>query len=500
MKKVILAILDGTGYRKESLGNAVKNADTSFLDSLLNKYPHSLLEASGNAVGLPKGQMGNSEVGHLTIGSGRIVPQSLLKIDRYIENNSFINNEVLISLFNHVKKNGSRLHLCGLLSDGGVHSHINHLFSLLDACKRYGINDVYLHLILDGRDTLPNVSIKYLEELENYIDKNNIGKIASISGRFYAMDREEIWDRVKLYYDVLTSESPIYSDYKSFINEKYDEGIFDEFIPPFLVDSNGLVLDGDGFLMFNFRPDRLVELCEAFTMDNFNYFPVNKFSNLKFVTMMPVSNKLSIPSLFSHEEVNNTLGEVLSKNNLRVLRIAEDAKFPHVTHFFDGDKDIELSLTDKVKIPRHDVLTYDLDPAMSSYEIVERIEKDISLYDFICVNFANGDMVGHTGNYSATVKAMEELDKCIEKLYDISIKNDFILILTADHGNCEEMIGENGEVLTTHTTNLVYFVVCSDLYRIENGKLSNIAPSILDIMDIPIPYEMDNSIIKNVNN
>lgn len=496
MKKVILAILDGVGFRKESIGNAVKNADTPFLDSLLDKYPHSLLEASGNAVGLPKGQMGNSEVGHLTIGSGRVVPQSLLKIDRYIDSTGFINNEVLMSMFNYIKKNGSRLHLCGLLSDGGVHSHINHLFSLLDACKKFGINDVYLHLILDGRDTLPDVSIKYLEELENYIDKNNIGKIASISGRFYAMDREEIWDRVKLYYDVLTSESSVYPDYKSFIKEKYNEGIYDEFIPPFMVDSDGLVLDNDGLLLFNFRPDRLVELCKTFTEEDFKYFPIKKFSNLKLVTMMPVSKSIDIPSLFKHEEVNNTLGEVLSKNNLRVLRIAEDAKFPHVTHFFDGDKDVELSLTNKVKIPRHDVLTYDLDPAMSSYEIVEKIEKDINLYDFICVNFANGDMVGHTGNYSAAVRAMEELDKCIERLYNVAIENDFTLILTADHGNCEEMIGKNGEVLTTHTTNLVYFVVCCNLYKLDNGSLSNIAPSILDIMDIPIPKEMDNSIIK----
>lgn len=495
MKKVILAILDGVGYRKEEFGNAVRNAETPCLDSLLKRYPYSFLEASGNAVGLPKGQMGNSEVGHLTIGSGRVVPQSLLKIDRYIDNEGFINNDVLISLLSHVKDNNSKLHLCGLLSDGGVHSHINHLFGLLDACKSFGVNNVYLHLILDGRDTSYNSALEYLDELEGYISKNNIGTIASISGRFYAMDRECIWDRTKLYYDTLVNGNNVCSSYKKYILDSYDNGNYDEFIRPFMVNSDGIVSDNDGFLVFNFRPDRLVQLCEAFTLDGFDFFDVKKFSNFKFVTMMPVSNKFDIPCLFEREIVTNTLGEVLSNNNLRVLRIAEDAKFPHVTHFFDGDKDVDFPLTDKIKIPRKDVLTYDLYPAMSSFDIVNKIEEKIGLYDFICVNFANGDMVGHTGNYDAGIDAVNALDKCIEKLYDIAIANDFILLITADHGNCEEMIGSNGEMLTTHTTNLVYFIVCSDMYEVKNGTLSNIAPSILDIMGISKVNQMNESII-----
>ncbi len=496
MKKVILAILDGVGYSEKIKGNALRNADTPFLDSLLCNYPYSFLDASGNAVGLPAEQMGNSEVGHLTIGAGRTVYQSLERINNYIKDDGFVNNDVLNDVFNHVKDNNSKLHLCGLLSDGGVHSHINHLFSLLDACKKSGIKDVYIHVILDGRDTFSACSMKYLDELDSYISSNKIGKLSSISGRFYAMDRENIWDRTKAYYDTLVyGSNEICTDYKSFIETNYKNGITDEFIPPVIVNRDGIVSDNDGFVVFNFRPDRLVQLCEAFTLSDFSSFDTKKFSNLKFVTMMPVSNNLSIPYLLPHEVVNDTLGEVLSSYGLRVLRIAEDAKFPHVTHFFDGDKDVLLPLTDRIKVPRKNVLTYDLAPEMSSKEIVDIIGEKINLYDFICVNFANGDMVGHTGNYNAGLIAVQTLDYCIERLKRIADDNGFTLLITADHGNCEEMIGPNGEALTTHTTNKVYFIVCDDNYEVIDGSLSNIAPSILKIMDINIPSVMEKPIL-----
>lgn len=495
MRKVILAILDGVGYRKESFGNAFLNADKPFLDYLISSYPHCLLNASGNAVGLPEGQMGNSEVGHLTIGAGRTVFQSLERINNYIKDDGFSNNEVLSDVFKHIKSNNSRLHICGLLSDGGVHSHIDHLYSLLDVCKKNNINNVYIHAILDGRDTPLKSCLKYLDDLDKCIKENNIGGLATISGRFYAMDRERIWDRTKKYYDTLVYGDNFYDgDYTSYIENNYDKGITDEFIAPCIFDLDGKVCDDDAFIVFNFRPDRLVQLCEAFSCD-FDYFDVKKFDNFDFVTMMSVSNNFTIPYLVSRDEVNNTLGEVLSLNGLRVLRIAESAKFPHVTHFFDGDKDIDFPLTDKVEISRKDVLTYDLAPEMSSYEIVSEIENKIGLYDFICVNFANGDMVGHTGNYSAGICAVETLDKVVEKLYKLAKDNDFVLLITADHGNCEEMIGSNGECLTTHTTNPVYFIVCDNDYNVCDGSLSNIAGSILDIMNIDKPSVMEKGIV-----
>ena len=496
MKKVIFAILDGFGIREEVVGNAVKNASTKSIDKLLKEFPNSALKASGEEVGLPKGQMGNSEVGHITIGSGRIVNQPLQKINKSLEDKSFYNNEEIIKAINHAKKNKSKLHILGLLSDGGVHSHINHIFALIKMAKEEGVNDIYVHAFLDGRDVGYNSAGVYIEKLEKYLKELKVGKLASISGRFYSMDREKMWDKTKQSYDALVyKHAPIVSDYKSVLEENYRKGIYDEFIPPTIINENGIIEDNDSMIVANFRPDRIPQLIGAFANKDFSYFKTKKFSNLYIVTMMPVSDTLDIPSAFKHDKIDNTLGEILSKEGYRVLRIAETSKYPHVTHFIDGDKDVNLKYTTKIMVPRQEVDTYDQKPEMSAEEVTEKIMHMIDDYDFVIVNYANGDMVGHTGNYNAAVKAVEELDRCVRHLYEMCFQKDILLIITADHGNCEEMIRKDGKPHTYHTTNKVPFIVCDKKYKVEDGELSDIAPSILNTLNIKIPKEMTGNII-----
>lgn len=496
MKKVIFAILDGFGIREEVVGNAVKNASTKSIDKLLKEFPNSALKASGEEVGLPKGQMGNSEVGHITIGSGRIVNQPLQKINKSLEDKSFYNNEEIIKAINHAKKNKSKLHILGLLSDGGVHSHINHIFALIKMAKEEGVNDIYVHAFLDGRDVGYNSAGVYIEKLEKYLKELKVGKLASISGRFYSMDREKMWDKTKQSYDAFVyKHAPIVSDYKSVLEENYRKGIYDEFIPPTIINENGIIEDNDSMIVANFRPDRIPQLIGAFANKDFSYFKTKKFNNLYIVTMMPVSDTLDIPSAFKHDKIDNTLGEILSKEGYRVLRIAETSKYPHVTHFIDGDKDVDLKYTTKIMIPRQEVDTYDQKPEMSAEEVTEKIMHMIDDYDFVIVNYANGDMVGHTGNYNAAVKAVEELDRCVRHLYEMCFQKDILLIITADHGNCEEMIRKDGKPHTYHTTNKVPFIVCDKKYKVEDGELSDIAPSILNTLNIKIPKEMTGNII-----
>ncbi|MBE6139084.1 MAG: 2,3-bisphosphoglycerate-independent phosphoglycerate mutase [Firmicutes bacterium] len=498
MKKVLLCIMDGIGIRKENHGNAVRTANTNNLNMLLEKYPHSLLEASGNMVGLPKGQMGNSEVGHTNIGAGRIVYQPLELITNMIETKKIYNNENINEVMNHVKENDSKLHLLGLLSDGGVHSHIDHLFGLLDMCKDKDVKNVYIHVFTDGRDTLPNSGIEFIKQLQDKLNELGFGKISSISGRYYAMDRDNNWDRIRKCYDVIvnglgrTYEEPI-----KYMEESYQEDVTDEFIKPMLINKDGIISNNDGILTFNFRPDRLRELFKVISNKDFNEFPHKTFKNIKLVTMMPVSDEVVCKNAFEIQKLDNTLGEYLSNKGLKQLRIAETEKYAHVTYFFDGGVEKNLFNCDRVLIPSPKVATYDLKPEMSAYEITDKLFKLMKDYDFIVLNFANGDMVGHTGVFDATVKAVEVVDECVGMLYTKCMENGFTLVITADHGNSDYMLDENNNIITSHSTSLVPFIITDDNYILKNGKLADIAPTILDIMNMEIPNEMTgDSLIK----
>ena len=495
MRKCVLAILDGVGVTNKRIGNAVYSADMKNFKTLIKKYPNSLINASGRYVGLPKDQMGNSEVGHLTIGAGRIIKQPLVMIDDSIKDGTFYKMKNLLSAFEHVNKNNSKLHIIGLLSDGGVHSSINHIFAMIKAAKDNNINNLYVHVITDGRDTLYNCCLKYIEKLDKYLRNNKIGKIASISGRYYAMDREENWDRVEKYYNCIVNGNNFSSlNFNEIIESSYKNNIYDEFIEPVLLDRDGVISDDDGVLIANFRPDRLVQLLKSFS-DGCSNFNVKKFKNLKIVTMMPVSDSICFDTIFLHEVVKNTLGEVLSNNGYKSLRIAEVSKFPHVTHFFDGDKDVVFNNTTFIKIPSSNVLTFDMKPEMSSYIVTDKIIEVMKDYDFILVNYPNGDMVGHTGNFEACKAGLKAVDDCIGKLYDECLKNNYLLILLADHGNAEEMIDKFGNKLTAHTSNKVRLVVCDDKLKVSNGGLADIAPSVLNILGTYIPVDMSGKII-----
>ena len=491
MKKIVLCIMDGIGIRGEVYGNAVKAANTKTLDNLFKTYPNSLLSASGTLVGLPEGQMGNSEVGHTNIGAGRIVYQPLELISNSIRNNEIKSNENIKEVINHVKSNNSKLHLLGLLSDGGIHSHITHLFGLLDMIKDTGINDIYIHIFTDGRDTNPNFGIEYIKALQDKLNSINLGKIASVSGRYYSMDRDNNWDRIRKSYDVIVNglgrETPNVIEY---MENSYNEGITDEFIKPMLIDRKGIISDNDGLLVFNFRPDRLRELFKVITNKEFSEFPHKTFKNIKLVTMMPVSDEVIYKSAFSHQKLDNTLGEYLSTKGIKQLRIAETEKYAHVTYFFDGGVEKDLNNCDRVLIPSPKVATYDLKPEMSAYEITDKLLSVISNYDLVVLNFANGDMVGHTGDFEATVKAVEVVDECVGRIYNKVKELSGTLIVTADHGNSDYMKEEDGTIVTSHSTSLVPFIVTDTKYSLKNGKLADIAPTILDLMDIPIPSDM----------
>lgn len=496
MKKVVLAILDGVGLKKELYGNAYLQGNTPNLNRLLKEYPSSKLFASGSYVGLPDNQMGNSEVGHMTIGSGRINYQPLVRINNAIENRTFFFNDELIKVMDHVSKNASKLHIFGLLSDGGVHSHINHIFALVKMAKECGIKKIYIHAILDGRDTKYNNALIYLNGLNDFLNKIGVGKIATIAGRYYAMDREDFYDRVKLYYDaVVNNFGPSYDSYEELIKDSYHAEEYDEFVKPTIINKLGVVEDNDGIIIANFRPDRLTETFSAITNPKFNMFETKRLENIKTVSMTNVSYKIICNVAFKNIDIKNTLGEVLEKNKVKQLRIAEVSKFPHVTHFFDGDRDLNLKKCVTVKIPKKSVETYDMYPKMSAKEVTDTLIKRFDNFDFAVVNYANCDMVGHTGVFKAAKEAVEEVDKCIGILYENCKKTDTLLIITADHGNVEEMLDRNGNILTTHTTNPVFLIVCDKKYTVTDGTLSNIAPSILNILNLKIPEEMDKKII-----
>ncbi len=490
--KVMLLILDGFGFRKEDHGNAVLKARMPKYMSLYNKYPHSLLEASGELVGLPEGQMGNSEVGHMNLGAGRVVYQPLMLINKEIKENKFKSNIVLNDVINHVNENDSKLHIMGLLSDGGVHSHIDHIIEMIDMASLKGVKKLYIHAFTDGRDTHFNISDKFIKEIQEKLNEVNLGKIASISGRFYSMDRDNKWDRTKKAYDIIVNgNGNVHDDPLLFIESEFQKEIYDEFLTPTLFDSNGIVEDNDGIMFANFRTDRATQLLSAITNNEFDAFDTKKLKNIKLGALMKCNEKVIHSEAFKLEKLENTLGDYLSKNNLTQLRIAETEKYAHVTYFFDGGVDKEIEGCKRILINSPKVRTYDLKPEMSAKEVKSKVLKEMGKHDFILLNFANPDMVGHTGNMVAAIKALEKLDKYVYQIYKKAKNENIVLLITADHGNVEEMLDDNNKVLTSHTTNKVPFIVCSNDYQLIDGKLSDVAPTILKIMNQKIPKEMN---------
>lgn len=498
-KPLVLCILDGCGIAPKGPYNAFDNANTPTLDYIKENYCYTELEASGQEVGLPKGQMGTSEVGHMNIGAGRIVYQSLEMINHAIETKEFFSNENILKVMNHVKENNSKLHLMGLISDGGIHSHTSHIMAIIDMCRANGIKEIYFHLFTDGRDTDIHSAPKFIKKLEEKINEKNDGKIATISGRYYAMDRDNNYDRLKLAYDAICyGIGNKYNDFLEVFEDQYERNITDEFILPSVINP-GTLNDNDGIIVWNYRPDRLREMFTAITNPDESPMETTKFNNIKFVSMMPICDTVKGLTAFTHEEITNGLGEYLSNLGLNQLRIAETEKYAHVTHFFDGDKDVDLNGKKQILIPSPKVATYDLKPEMSAEEVTNTLlaELDKDYLDFVVLNYANGDMVGHTGVYDAAVTAVEFVDKCLKRVFDKVTELDGTLIVTADHGNCDVMVNPDGTVCTTHTTNPVPFMINKKLNLKEHGKLADVAPTILTLMNIPIPVEINGeSLIK----
>lgn len=491
MKKIILLILDGYGINKSDFGNAIKEAKTPVMDKLLMMYPNSELEASGTFVGLPKGQMGNSEVGHMTIGSGRVTPQPLTYINEKIKNKEFFDNELLNNTIDYVLENNSNLHLIGLLSNGGVHSSINHFYAVLALAKMKGLKNIVLDIITDGRDTPVKSGINFVSEFMDKADKLSIGCISTISGRYYAMDRDNRWERIKKSYNAIVYESGNnFPNYNVCFNEHYKRNITDEFINPSVITPGKSIKEKDAVLFMNYRPERMKELISALTDKNFKMFRTKHFENVKFVSLFNIHK--NIPFAFETTKPNNTLGEYLMELDYTQARIAETEKYAHVTHFFDGTKDLNSPNIEKFLIPSPDVPTYDMKPEMSVGEVTSTVLKEIENdYDFILVNFANPDMVGHTGNYKAVVDAIEICDFCLGKIYEKAKEHFYELIITADHGNAEKMLNRDKTPITSHTTSKVPLIICNDEIKLKpEGTLIDIAPTIIDLYEIKKPDVM----------
>ena len=500
-KQYILMILDGVGIAEEGPGNAFKLANTPSLDRLFAKYPNTHIKTSGMAVGLPEGQMGNSEVGHTNIGAGRIVYQELTRITKEINEGKFFENDVLKSAMQSVKANGSALHIMGLVSDGGVHSHIEHLYAILKMAKENLLDKVYVHAFLDGRDTPPTSAIEYLKELEEKINEIGVGKIATLSGRYYAMDRDKRWERVKLAYDAIANGvGNKFKTVQKAIENSYEAQEFDEFVKPIVItdeQSNAVatVNDNDSVIFFNFRPDRARELTRVFTESSFNEFETKTIKNLKFVTMTQYDETLeNVEIAYKPQVLKNTFGEYISNLGYTQLRIAETEKYAHVTFFFNGGEEKEYPGEDRILVPSPKVATYDLKPEMSAPEVTENLLRvlDEGKHDVIVINYANGDMVGHTGNIEKAVEAVEAVDDCVGKVISKLESMGGEALITADHGNCEYMLDlKTGEVITSHSTFDVPLIVVSDRVKeVKPGRLCDLTPTLLDLMGEEKPVEM----------
>ncbi len=492
-KKTALIILDGWGIAKDKTRSAIDLANTPFVDSLYKKYSHDTLTTFGQQVGLPEGQMGNSEVGHLNIGAGRIVFQALARINNALEDGTLDVNPKFKKLIEYSKSKDKPIHLMGLLSDGGVHSHIEHLKSLIGLLKKNTNQPIYIHAFLDGRDTGPNKGIEYIDDLNNYLDDQV--QLSSVIGRYYAMDRDNRWERIKLAYDLMVLGKGSYEkDIKAAIQKAYDKGLTDEFMDPIKVTSRGNINSDDAVLFFNFRTDRPRQLTIALTQKDFPEFEMKKVPTA-FFTMTNYSESFKdVHVLFAKEEMMNTLGEVLEKENKTQLRIAETEKYPHVTFFFSGGREEPFIGESRILINSPKVATYDLQPQMSAHEVTAAVVKDIDVNapDFICLNFANVDMVGHTGDMNAAITAVETVDACLNKVVSKALNHHYTCLVIADHGNADIMKNEDGSVHTAHTTNLVpMFLVSKDAQlAIRGGKLGDVAPTILELMGLSKPKEM----------
>jgi len=498
-KKVVLIILDGWGIATNPKVSAIDQANVPFIKSLYTKYPHSKLEASGLAVGLPAGQMGNSEVGHMNIGAGRVVYQELVRINKAVEEKELNKDKVLLAAFDYAKKNNKKVHFIGLVSDGGVHSHINHLKGLCSIAKENNFSNVFIHAFTDGRDTDPKSGVPFLKDLQQHLDKTT-GKIASVVGRYYSMDRDKRWERVKLAYDLLVKgEGKKTDNIIKAVEDSYAEGVTDEFIKPLAkVGENGkplaVIEPGDVVLCFNFRTDRGREITEVLTQQDFPEFGMKKM-DLYYITMTNYDHTFkNVKVIFEKDDLNNTLGEVLERAGKKQIRIAETEKYPHVTFFFSGGREKEFVGEKRLLCPSPKVATYDLKPEMSANDIKDKIIPELQKKepDFVCLNFANPDMVGHTGVFEAAVKAVETVDKCTEAVVTEGLKNGYTFIIIADHGNADMMVNEDGSPNTAHTTNLVPCILVDNEYKnpIKNGKLGDLAPTILELMGVQKPSEM----------
>ena len=500
-KKALLMILDGWGLGDQKKDDVIFNTPTPYWDYLMNTYPHSQLQASGENVGLPDGQMGNSEVGHLNIGAGRVVYQDLVKINRACADNSILKNPEIVAAFSYAKENGKNVHFMGLTSNGGVHSSLVHLFKLCDIAKEYNIDNTFIHCFMDGRDTDPKSGKGFIEELSAHCEKS-AGKIASIIGRYYAMDRDKRWERVKEAYDLLVKgEGKKAADMVQAMQESYDEGVTDEFIKP-IVNANfdGTIKEGDVVIFFNYRNDRAKELTVVLTQQDMPEAGMRTIPGLQYYCMTPYDASFKgVHILFDKENVSNTLGEYLAAKGLNQLHIAETEKYAHVTFFFNGGRETPYDNEDRILVPSPKVATYDLKPEMSAYEVKDKLVAAINenKYDFIVVNFANGDMVGHTGIYEAIEKAVVAVDACVKDVIEAAKAQDYEAIIIADHGNADHALNEDGTPNTAHSLNPVpcVYVTENKAAKVEDGRLAVVAPTILKIMGLEAPAEMNGNVL-----
>jgi 2,3-bisphosphoglycerate-independent phosphoglycerate mutase len=503
-KKVILVIMDGWGLGKKKSSDAIQHARVPFVSSLYQQYPNTTLVTCGEAVGLPEGQMGNSEVGHLNLGAGRVVYQELQRINVGIRDGSFAKNKILLDAIRGAKTKGKPLHLLGLVSDGGVHSHINHVKAIVDVCKHEGLEEVYIHAFTDGRDTDPKSGLGFIRELQEHLNRTT-GKIATVSGRYYAMDRDKRWERVRLAYDAMVhGKGAKATDALAAVEQAYAAGITDEFIKPTVIVSEdqqplATIQDGDFALCFNFRTDRCREITQVLTQTDIPEQEMKKLS-LDYTTMTQYDQSFrGVHVIFENDDLKNTLGEIIAGLGLKQIRIAETEKYPHVSFFFSGGREVPFEGENRIMVPSPKVATYDLQPEMSALELTEAILPEIRQQsaDFICLNYANTDMVGHTGVWEAVIKAAETVDSCVEKVVKAALDNGYTVFLTADHGNADYMLNDDGSPNTAHSLNLVpFFIIDKDWKgKVQPGKLGDLAPTILTFMELPIPPEMTGHIL-----